>query len=78
MSSHTVIPAYGRTLHSKESVEEYYKAGKDFQMVGFGSAGRYINKQDAERYDAKELRVRYANKQKVHIIKVSEFESEDG
>ena len=58
--SHLVVqPAYGRDYKSKKAVLEDWDAGKDFRVATIGpDAGRYINKQDADRGNL-EINVRY-------------------
>lgn len=67
-STLTVIPAYGKDYKSKKEVEEAFESGADFKIMNPGYGGRYINKQDALQFGANELKIRYANKSRVHII----------
>lgn len=56
-----LLPAYGRDYKNQDEVRADWEAGKDFRHP---TSGRYVNKEDAERYGLKVM-VRYAGFKKV-------------
>jgi hypothetical protein len=65
-----VVPAYGADYKSQKDVQAAWNANKDFQSVSFGSAGRYLNKKDVEKYlKGAHIMVRYSNQRKVYEVK---------
>lgn len=68
----TLTPAYGRDYKSQKDVKAAWDAGKDFVVNTFGpDNGRYINKEDAERFaKGQTLNIRYSKNTKVCVIRV--------
>lgn len=69
MGSVVVAPAYGRILNSRKAVREHYEAGKDFVVLDlFHEPGRYLNREEVERYGLT-LQVRYGKRgEKVCVL----------
>lgn len=54
-----ILPAYGRDYSSKGEAIKDWKDGKDFKIPSPFIQGRYINKQDAERFSVHSVIIRY-------------------
>jgi hypothetical protein len=58
--------AYGRDYTSLKSLQADFDAGKDFVC----SSGAYVNKEDLQNENLKQVRVRYCKLTKTGFIKV--------
>lgn len=66
----TLIPAYGRDYRTKAQVQADWDADRDFQCVGSGAMGAYINRSGAVAAGLVTVSVRYAQNRKVCQIRV--------
>lgn len=71
----TVIPAYGVDYKSQKEVLAAYLAGKDFMIVSIGDTGRYINREDAVKYGAARLTIRFKQQRSVMVLDVAQVEA---
>jgi len=59
------VPAFGRDYSSQAQVVEAWLNNVDFQMQPSGS---YINRTDAEKYDAHEVNLRWNKREQVCVM----------
>jgi len=64
----SIVPAYGRDYKNKQSAEQDFRAGKDFQIQHFNYPQTYCSIHDFEKGVKVELR--YKAKQSVTIVTV--------
>lgn len=70
----TLVPAYGRDYKTPEEAKAAWRAGKDFiiQSVMSPYLGKYASIHEVLHFPGQEIRIRYAQRSEILILKVEE------
>ena len=66
----TLVPAYGRDYKNKKEIIADFTANKDFLLESYNGS-TYINREQVEQLNEREVMVRYSKLMKVTILKFS-------